>query len=180
MYVTWCSNGVPFKTQGSFIGGLGEINEGTIGQYRVSKYERDASNPYVGGVIGLNLGYIGFNPNIYQGERIEFNSPATVTGEKEAGAIAAENYGLIYTGKFSVGVGESINVNVTANNGIAGGLVAVNGGTITNLNNVWVDGKQMNFFVAGTVTGTTDVGGLVGRTLVQGHWILKMCMLRQQ
>lgn len=168
MYVTWCSNGVPFKTQGSFIGGLGEINEGTIGQYRVSKYERDASNPYVGGVIGLNLGYIGFNPNIYQGERIEFNSPATVTGEKEAGAIAAENYGLIYTGKFSVGVGESINVNVTANNGIAGGLVAVNGGTITNLNNVWVDGKQMNFFVAGTVTGTTDVGGLVGQNIGSG------------
>lgn len=168
MCVTWCSNGVPFKTQGSFIGGLGEINEGTIGQYRVSKYERDASNPYVGGVIGLNLGYIGFNPNIYQSERIEFNSPAIVTGEKEAGAIAAENYGLIYTVKFSVGVGESINVNVTANNGIAGGLVAVNGGTITNINNVWVDGKQMNFFVAGTVTGTTDVGGLVGQNIGSG------------
>lgn len=155
-------------TQGTYTGGICEVNEGTIQNCTVSSLG-ETDHDYVGGIVGLNK----------QGATIQGCTfeQKTVTGKNYVGGIAAENYGSISgitlnnvtvkANNIAGGiVGEnksggqitvsSATVEMSASGENIGGIVGVNNGTITSLD------KKNNVVISGSVSGKKTVGGIVG------------------
>ena len=155
-------------TQGTYTGGICEVNEGTIQNCTVSSLG-ETDHDYVGGIVGLNK----------QGATIQGCTfeQKTVTGKNYVGGIAAENYGSISgitlnnvtvkANNIAGGiVGEnksggqitvsSATVEMSASGENIGGIVGVNNGTITSLD------KNNNVVISGSVSGKKTVGGIVG------------------
>ena len=71
-------------TQGTYLGGICEVNEGLIKNCSVSSIGT-AGRSYVGGITGFNKGEI---------KNCSFTNK-TITGNDYVGGIAAQNYGTI-------------------------------------------------------------------------------------
>lgn len=174
------------ETPGYYLGGLAEVNEGTITACAAAKL--DGERDYVGGVVGLN-GYSGAAgaemPGVVSScvvPKMTGTDTATVRGKSFVGGIAAENLGTIESdaaGSFTGEVTGGGMVSGTETN--VGGIAGINRGMIQNISAVTVNvnapDAQRVGGVAGTnegkilgvstspdmkVTGGIDVGGLVG------------------
>lgn len=174
------------ETSGYYLGGLAEVNEGTITACAAAKL--DGERDYVGGVVGLN-GYSGTagaeKPGVVKScivPQMTGADTATVRGKSFVGGIAAENLGTIESdaaGGFTGEVTGGGTVSGTEMN--VGGIAGINRGTIQNIPAVTVNvdapDAQRVGGAAGTnegkilgvstnqlmkVTGGADVGGLVG------------------
>ncbi|MDD5953551.1 MAG: hypothetical protein PUC32_07930 [Oscillospiraceae bacterium] len=170
MTIINCRNqdGGDVVAEGTYTGGLCEVNAGTIQNCHVSSIG-DNDTDYLGGITGVNKStgkiehckiqnktvtggaYVGGiaaeNYGTISGTTVE-NGTIRSHGQEMAGAIAGKNYG---SGNITV----SSNVNVTLqSDGVkAGGIVGANAGTMT---------AESGATVTGQVYGKAQVGGIVG------------------
>ncbi|MBO5509358.1 MAG: hypothetical protein J5962_02745, partial [Lachnospiraceae bacterium] len=169
-------------TNGTYTGGLCEINEGLIKNCLVSSFGSSVQD-YVGGLCGLNKGNI---------TACRF-ADKTVSGRNVVGGIAAENFGsisgitlessqLIVEGRtFDTGEREGVagiytgyngakgnitleadiqNVVVDSSGRYTGGVVGVNKGRV--INSKTSEGLTDNIVIAGSISGDMTVGSLIG------------------
>lgn len=164
------SNAGDVSTSGTYLGGITEINEGTIKNCAVSSIGNRMQN-YVGGVAGLNKSGATIQDCTFENR--------TVTGQYYVGGIAAENYGLIrnislsnarvnaestvggivgYAHEGSQIVLRDITgaVAISTDGDRVGGAIGVNEGEMTA-----AEGVSASYMV-GSVSGNTHVGGFVG------------------
>ncbi|MDD2979636.1 MAG: prepilin-type N-terminal cleavage/methylation domain-containing protein [Hespellia sp.] len=155
-------------TQGTYLGSLCEINEGTIQNCRVSSIGT-SSRDYVGGITGLNKADATIATTSF--------SDRTITGRKYVGGIAAENFGTIestQTFENSVVSGGSETGGITGYNGGTvvlsgtnairvsasgdniGGAIGVNAGSLS------VSGESDKAVITGNISGNQNVGGFIG------------------
>lgn len=164
------SNAGDVSTSGTYLGGISEINEGTIQNCAVSSIGNRMQN-YVGGITGLNKSGATIQDCTFESR--------TVTGQYFVGGIAAENYGTIHNMTLSnarinaestvggiagyaheesrVVLGDITGtVTVSTNGDRVGGAIGVNEGEMTA-----AEGVSTSYMV-GSVSGNTHVGGFVG------------------
>lgn len=172
------------SSQGTYLGGLCEINEGKIIDCEVSSIGTNDKD-YVGGIAGLNKEDGEISGTLFENR--------TVTGRDFVGGVAAENFGKItgtvlkkanvsarsYAGVIAgfsaqdaeITIEGSENqsgntVNVAAAGENIGGLVGCNAGQLSVVD---ADGKipvkQLYAVLDGYVTGGSNVGGIVGLNL---------------
>lgn len=167
-------------TDGTYLGGICEINEGTVEECYVSSIG-SSDKSFVGGIAGLNK-----DDGLIQ--NCNFTEGKTITGNNYVGGIAAENYGVIkepylfngtinafgdyaggvagynygvldlQTGTAAGSVGGFMNayafISSSGNN--VGGLIGANSGQI-----LTGDGAS-KFTFTGNVSGDGYAGGIVG------------------
>lgn len=164
--------------QGTYLGGICEVNEGLIKNCSVSSIG-SADRSYVGGIAGLNKGTV---------EDCAFTDK-TITGEDYVGGIVSENYGtvktpylfqasVVATGDYVGGVAgynydsgvillnqsgiEDVNINnlaiakVSSSGDYIGGVTGINRGNLSN---------DYKFALSGSVNGNENVGGFAGRNM---------------
>lgn len=171
-------------TDGTYLGGICEINDGTIEDCYVSSIG-SSDKSFVGGIAGLNKG-----DGLIQ--NCNFTEGKTITGNTYVGGIAAENYGVIKEpylfngtinayGNYAGGVAGynygvldlqveidkgSIDVFMNAYAFIGslgrytGGLIGANSGQIL------TSAGKSKFTFTGSVSGDETVGGIVGSNSV--------------
>jgi prepilin-type N-terminal cleavage/methylation domain-containing protein len=162
MTIINCSNGAGagITTQGTYTGGLVEINEGTIESCSVSSIGAAATD-YIGGICGLNKSGGTITKCTLQDK--------TVSGRNYVGGIVAENFGTVSDSiikndknkNLSSNTISAVGINVTVGDsaekqGIAGCIAAYNAGTIVqsaDLVNVKVNS---NGNYAGAVVGVNE------------------------
>ena len=149
--ISECVGYATFISEGTYRGGLCEINYGLINNPKTSVgsstylYQTNDENAdYVGGVCGYNAGRIIAKD---QGD-------GCVKGRSVLGIIAAENYGEIVIDRDSF---SGFRVNGADNGSIAGTVVGRNLGTLT-LNS----GNGLKLGGGGYVTIGDCAGGLIG------------------
>lgn len=169
-------------TNGTYTGGLCEINEGTIEQCKVSNIGSAKSN-YVGGICGINKENALIKNCYVQGKHI--------TGKSIVAGIAAENYGNVEfvneqkdseytnyingcivntTGSVAAGIvaynystgeiridGDISDINITAAGSDAGAIIGVNEGKLVNTR---LDDAKVT--VSGNIVGNENIGGIIG------------------
>ncbi len=128
----------------TYLGGLAELNEGTINACTASAIGTTAHD-YVGGIAGIN----GYRENGTEAEAAEIQDSAaeTVNGRDVVGGVAAENHGRIS----GTAGAASFTGMVNASGSEAGGVAAINHGTIEGVSET------------GAVTAAGDAGGIAGR-----------------
>lgn len=162
--------------QGTYLGGISEINDGSIKNCSVASIG-SSDRSYVGGITGLNKGVI---------EECSFTGK-TITGMEYVGGMAAENYGtienpylfnstvkvsgdyaggaagynyahgtiLLYDKEESVlGQNHMADINLISTGSYAGGIVGKNEGELVN--------SEQTFPLSGIVSGSKNVGGFAG------------------
>lgn len=128
-------------TAGTYLGGLCEINEGTIQNCNVSSMGNGNAD-YVGGIAGLNK----------SGRIVDCKMQyRTITGRNYVGGIAAENFAVIETPILQ-------NASITAR-GTVGGIAGHSG---EGAEIVLESTIQDRYFVKISASGA-DIGGMVGR-----------------
>ena len=159
-------------SQGTYLGGLCEINEGKIYNCSVSSIGSNEAG-CVGGITGLNK----------KGASIVDTSfiDKTVTGRKTVGGVAAENFGTIsdtilqdakviavsdaggiagFSGELAtVTVQSQNNVYISATGENVGGLIGKNEGIILTEADQSLEAGST---ISGSVNGASNVGGLIG------------------
>jgi prepilin-type N-terminal cleavage/methylation domain-containing protein len=154
-----CENGAGagVTNQGSYTGGLAEVNEGLIQSCNVSSMGV-ASTDYIGGICGLNKAGGTVSKCVLEDK--------TVSGRNYVGGIVADNFGTIektvINNKKNNNTVNAVGVKVageddeTEEQGIAGGIAAYNAGSIIqsdNLVNVKITTGGM---YAGVVAGVNE------------------------
>ena len=133
-------------TQGTYTGGLAEVNKGRI--IRCSTNSLSAgSDSYVGGIVGVNGSTNKKNYNDFATIE-DCEVKGTITGHNYVGGIAAENYEGIITGI-------TVNGTVRGSGNYVGGVAG---------HHAYSANSQIsNVMLNGTVTGSgTNVGGIIG------------------
>jgi prepilin-type N-terminal cleavage/methylation domain-containing protein len=158
------SDGASVKSDGTYTGGLAEINEGVIEECVVSSVGT-ASTDYIGGICGLNKTDGLIKACVLKDE--------TVTGRNYVGGIVAENFGtvqdsdiqnekndnLVNTTVYAVGISVTtegeyrILDKIEEKQGIVGCVAAYNAGTIS---------QSTDLLDIKVVSGGNYAGGLVG------------------
>lgn len=181
-------------TQGTYLGGICEVNEGLIKNCSVSSIGT-AGRSYVGGITGFNKGEI---------KNCSFTNK-TITGNDYVGGIAAQNYGTISgtwlfggivnaSGSYVGGIagansaegsiiliqdGDSVsdtsmataNAEIKAGGTYVGGITGYNAGQIQNKRNV-NDSEDFEFFTfTGSIIGDKMAGGFVGESVSENQVI---------
>jgi prepilin-type N-terminal cleavage/methylation domain-containing protein len=174
-----CENGAgaSVTVQGTYTGGLAEINEGIIEKCEVSSIGAAATD-YIGGICGLNKKTGTITECILQDK--------TVNGRNYVGGIVAENFGTVQdsliqnkknaslndTTVRAFGVKTSAGNQTTEKQGIAGCVAAYNGGTILQSKDL-IDVKVVsngNYVgaVVGVNEGAVTNGGADRKTIITG------------
>ncbi len=161
----------------TYLGGLAEINEGTIRSCALatvgtaggstegsgtqpSGTEGGTGRDYVGGIVGVNgytLSQSGEDPaerhdGLIQGSMEP--SGAIVSGRNVVGGVAAENYGTIGKTGEDTNVGSATNGSVLASGTDIGGIAGINYGEIIKV--------SLGFAVDASSSLEGNVGGIVG------------------
>ncbi len=171
--------------QGTYLGGLCEINEGKIYNCYVSSIGTN-NRDYVGGIAGLNKNEI--NGTVFEDQ--------TVTGQNVVGGVAAENFGQIlnttlqnakitavsdtggiagYSAKSGeIYVKEKNQIFITATGSNVGGIIGKNEGTVSPNIEIKQDVSVVSDAeVSGSVKGGSFVGGFIGYNETSDKIILK-------
>lgn len=181
-------------TQGTYLGGICEVNEGLIKNCSVSSIGT-AGRSYVGGITGFNKGEI---------KNCSFTNK-TITGNDYVGGIAAQNYGTISgtwlfggivnaSGSYVGGIAgansaegsiiliqdddsvsdtsmATANAEIKAGGTYVGGITGYNAGQIQNKRNV-NDSEDFEFFTfTGSIIGDKMAGGFVGESVSENQVI---------
>ena len=130
------------QTNGTYLGGLAEINEGMILGCAAAPVGNSGRN-HVGGIVGING---------VSGEMLNCSVGADVRGGSCVGGMTAENYGTV---SINSALGEIASGRITASGNYAGAVAGINraGAKITGI----AVGEGV------TVEGAGYVGGLVGQ-----------------
>ena len=166
------------RSQGTYTGGLAELNEGRILNCRAGSLG-DGTRDYIGGLVGVNLGII---------ENCSVSG--MIMGNSRIGGLVSENYGQIInpsvgaaegcyievTGQDAGGVagygfagssvtwdkGVSIDININGSGRRVGGVMGTNEGTVT----VAMAGSSTDQVIenmeGNSVIGHSYVGGFIG------------------
>ena len=128
-------------TEGTYLGGICEINEGRIKNCQVSSFGTSAHD-YVGGIAGINKSGAEITGCTIDNK--------TIVGGSYVGGITAENYGTIrMTGK------SVVNIKADGKEGCVGGIVGYNEGAVVS--------TSSEATVSGLVSGQKNVGGVIGK-----------------
>ena len=176
-------------TKGTYIGGLCEVNAGTLINCSVSNMG-NGSHDYVGGLCGLNKGII---------KECNINN-ITISGKNVVGGLTAENFGTLSNNKINkshiraMGSGDGVagtyagvngktgvievsiktgtdydidDLDVVSTGRYVGGIAGVNKGFIRNSKTSLKkdnSDEDINNYIkfSGTIRGASVVGGLVG------------------
>ena len=161
---------------GTYLGGICEVNEGTVQNCTVPNISGENS---VGGIVGLNkkTGTV---------EKCTFPAESVVSGRSYVGGIAAENYGTIKeiqlqggtlrsTESFAGGItggnlesgtiilmasepSEPARLTIISDGEYVGGIVGENGATVK----LDSTDPEARFTFSGSVSGSRYVGGMLG------------------
>lgn len=133
--------------QGTYLGGICEVNEGLIKSCSVSSIG-SADRSYVGGIAGLNKGTV---------EDCTFTDK-TITGEDYVGGIVSENFGTIKTPYL-------FQANVVATGDYVGGVAGYNhdSGVILLNERTPGDVKINNLAIASVSSSGDHIGGVTGK-----------------
>lgn len=133
--------------QGTYLGGICEVNEGLIKSCSVSSIG-SADRSYVGGIAGLNKGTV---------EDCTFTDK-TITGEDYVGGIVSENFGTIKTPYL-------FQANVVATGDYVGGVAGYNhdSGVILLNERTPGDVKINNLAIASVSSSGDNIGGVTGK-----------------
>lgn len=188
VFVINCTNSESGEVsgRGTYLGGLVEINNGTMMDCQAQTFG-DNTRSNVGGLAGIN-GKTG----VIQ----DCDVVGIITGVDRVGGLASANYGQIrgsyvdkcrFTGKVQ-GTGENIGgiAGVNMETGTVGGIFANGTVTGTGSNVGGLIGQNFGKFgnsiesIGGSVTGNDSVGGFIGRQSWTGETLAQLNSLENK
>ncbi len=150
--ITNCQGQAMFSTEGTYRGGLCEINNGTINNPRIQNNDKyyiyqtnDEGASYIGGVCGRNNGRV----------IVSNCGDANLQGKSVIGMVAAENYGTI---ELSNATFNGVRIYGESNGSVVGAVVGRNIGSIQ----VTASAGYVQLRGYSVISGGDCVGGFIG------------------
>lgn len=142
----------------TYYGNLTEVNAGTVIRCQ-AKLSDTSQGLYAGGITGKNTA---------EGKIMDCTVSGTVTGNRMAGGLAAENFGQISTSTGEHPFSLTMKGSVRTENGCTGGIAGFNAGTVSGANaDVEISGNAYRAGgIAGVNRGSIDAGEAEGKILI--------------